>query len=151
MLTLSSPVTPLSIPLAARSLLLPCAVPLVSRRAAIGPTPAVLAEVLDDEVNLGLWQRQLPAHIEDFGQLLLSLNEPLAESLSLELPDEDCPPNLRGLASRFSDLHGYDGFIADVSWLVSAFACLLGAKRVGLRLRVLAIHKNNSPASPVAT
>jgi len=137
MLTLSSPVAPLSLPLAARSLLRPCAVPLVSRRAAIGQTPAVLAEVLDDEVNLGLWQRQLPAHIEDFGELLLSLNEPLAESLSLELPDEDCPPNLQGLASGFSDLHGYNGFIADVSWLVSAFACLLGAKRVGLRLRVL--------------
>lgn len=34
-------------------------------------------------------------------------------------------------------MHGYNGFIADVSWLVSAFACLLGAKRVGLRLRVL--------------
>ena len=46
-------------------------------------------------------------------------------------------PNLHGLASGFSDLEGYEGFIADVSWLVSAFACLLGAKRIGLRLRAL--------------
>jgi len=61
----------------------------------------------------------------------------LAESLVLELPSDDTEPNLRGLASGFSDLEGYEGFIADVSWLVSAFACLLGAKRVGLRLRVL--------------
>ncbi|ULT70818.1 DUF1826 domain-containing protein [Pseudomonas sp. BC42] len=135
MLTLNSPVTPLAKPLPA--LLLPGVVPLVSRRQAIGSTPAVLAEVLQDEVNLGLWQRRLPAHIADFGELLLSLNQPLAESLSLELPDEEALPNLQGLASAFSDLHGYDGFIADVSWLVSAFACLLGAKRVGLRLRVL--------------
>jgi hypothetical protein len=102
-----------------------------------GETPRVLTRVLDDGVNLAVWQRQLPAHIADFGRLLLSLNEPLAESLVLELPSDDTEPNLHGLASGFSDLEGYEGFIADVSWLVSAFACLLGVKRVGLRLRVL--------------
>lgn len=135
MLTLNLPVTPLAHP--PRWLLLPSVTAPVSRRQAIGSTPAVLAQVLEDEVNLGLWQRQLPAHIADFAELLLSLDQPLAESLSLELPDEDVQPNLRGLASGFSDLQGYEGFIADVAWLVSAFACLLGARRVGLRLRVL--------------
>lgn len=107
------------------------------RRQACGPAPIVLAEVLDDEVNLALWQRRLPAHIADFAALLLSLNEPLAESLALELDPEDAEPNLRGLAAGFSDLQGYEGFVADVAWLVSAFACLLGARRVGLRLRAL--------------
>lgn len=102
-----------------------------------GDTPKALTGILDDGVNLALWQRQLPAHIADFGRLLLSLNEPLAESLSLEMPSDDAEPNLHGLASGFSDLEGYEGFIADVSWLVSAFACLLGARRIGLRLRVL--------------
>ena len=102
-----------------------------------GETPRALTRVLDDGVNLAVWQRQLPAHIADFGRLLLSLNEPLAESLVLELPSDDAEPNLQGLASGFSDLQGYEGFIADVSWLVSAFACLLGAKRIGLRLRAL--------------
>lgn len=106
-------------------------------RQAQGDTPKALAGILDDGVNLALWQRQLPAHIADFGRLLLSLNEPLAESLSLEMPSDDAEPNLHGLASGFSDLEGYEGFIADVSWLVSAFACLLGAQRIGLRLRVL--------------
>ncbi|MGE7965054.1 DUF1826 domain-containing protein [Pseudomonas sp. NPDC089918] len=102
-----------------------------------GDTPKALTGILDDGINLALWQRQLPAHIADFGRLLLSLNEPLAESLSLEMPGDDAEPNLHGLASGFSDLEGYEGFIADVSWLVSAFACLLGAQRIGLRLRVL--------------
>ncbi|KAB0499343.1 MULTISPECIES: DUF1826 domain-containing protein [Pseudomonas] len=102
-----------------------------------GDTPKALTGILDDGVNLALWQRQLPAHIADFGGLLLSLNEPLAEALSLEMPGDDAEPNLHGLASGFSDLEGYEGFIADVSWLVSAFACLLGAQRIGLRLRVL--------------
>lgn len=113
------------------------ALPSLTRRQALGAAPSVLAEVLQDPVNLTLWQRRLPAHIADFGALLLSLNQPLADSLSLELADDEAEPNLRGLASGFSDLEGYDGFIADVSWLVSAFACLLGARRVGLRLRVL--------------
>lgn len=100
-------------------------------------TPESLTRILDDDVNLAVWNRQLPAHIADFSTLLLSLNEPLAESLSLEMPDDEAEPNLHGLASRFSDLQGYEGFIADLSWLVRAFACLLGAKRIGLRLRVL--------------
>uniref|UniRef100_UPI003F58E5E3 DUF1826 domain-containing protein n=1 Tax=Pseudomonas purpurea TaxID=3136737 RepID=UPI003F58E5E3 len=102
-----------------------------------GQTPEVFTQILADEVNLALWQRQLPAHIADFGAVLLSLNEPLAESLSLAMPTDDAEPDLRGLAAGFSDLVGYEGFMADVSWLVSAFACLLGAKRIGLRLRVL--------------
>ncbi len=102
-----------------------------------GDTPAVLSQVLDDDVNLAVWQRQLPAHIADFGALLLSLNEPLAEAITLEISDDDAPPDLRNFASAYADLEGYEGFIADVSWLISAYACLLGAKRVGVRLRVL--------------
>lgn len=102
-----------------------------------GETAQTLARILDDVVNLAIWQRQLPVHIADFGRLLLSLNEPLAESRVLELPGDDSEPDLHGLASGFTDLEGYEGFVADVSWLVSAFACLLGARRVGVRLRVL--------------
>jgi hypothetical protein len=99
--------------------------------------PDILGTVLEDDVNLAIWQRQLPAHIEDFGRLLLSLGEPLAESMTLEMSDDDAGPDLSGLASGYRDLEGHAGFIADVSWLVSAYACLLGAKCIGLRLRVL--------------
>jgi hypothetical protein len=102
-----------------------------------GSSPKALTRILQDDINLAVWQRQLPLHIREFADLLLSLNEPLAESLCLELADEDAEPDLAGLASGFRDLEGYEGFIADLKWLVSAFACLLGAKRIGLRLRVL--------------
>ena len=102
-----------------------------------GETPLALADILDNGVNLALSQRQLPLHIAEFGALLVSLNEPLAESLVVELDSEDAEPNLQGLAAGCRDLEGYDGFIADVAWLVSAFACLLGAKRIGVRLRLL--------------
>ncbi|MDC3741428.1 DUF1826 domain-containing protein [Pseudomonas syringae pv. syringae] len=102
-----------------------------------GDTPDVLGDILQDGVNLALWQRQLPAHIEDFGALLLSMDEPLAESMTLEVQGGEVEPDLSALASGYSDLLGYQGFIADVSWLVGAYACLLGAECVGLRLRVL--------------
>ncbi|WP_053150516.1 DUF1826 domain-containing protein [Pseudomonas sp. P97.38] len=102
-----------------------------------GETPQTLAQVLADDTNLAVWQRQLPAHISDFAAMVLSMDQSLAESRVLELPDDETAPNLAGLATGFMDLQGYEGFIADVAWLVSAFACLLGARRVGLRLRTL--------------
>jgi len=102
-----------------------------------GETPLALSDILEDGVNLALWQRQLPLHIAEFGALLVALNEPLAESLVIELDSEGAEPNLHGLASSCRDLEGYEGFIADVSWLISAFACLLGARRIGVRLRLL--------------
>lgn len=102
-----------------------------------GETPLALSDILEDGVNLALWQRQLPLHIAEFGALLVALDEPLAEALVIELSDDDTAPNLQGLASGCRDLEGYDGFIADVSWLVGAFACLLGARRIGVRLRLL--------------
>ena len=106
-------------------------------RQAQGDTPGVFTQILDDGTNLAVWQRQLPAHISDFAAMVLAMDQSLAESRVLELPEEDTQPALQGLAAGFSDLQGYEGFIADVSWLVSAFACLLGAQRVGLRLRTL--------------
>ena len=106
-------------------------------RQSFGGTPLALSDILNDGVNLAIWQRQLPLHIAEFGALLVALDEPLAESLVIELSNEDAVPNLQGLASSCCDLEGYDGFVADVSWLVSAFACLLGAKRIGVRLRLL--------------
>ncbi|MDO7898517.1 DUF1826 domain-containing protein [Pseudomonas citrulli] len=102
-----------------------------------GDTPLTLAQVLDDDTNLAVWQRQLPAHIGDFAAMVLAMDSPLAESRVIEWPDDDAAPNLEGLASGFRDLHGYEGFVTDVAWLVSAFGCLLGARRIGLRLRTL--------------
>lgn len=111
--------------------------PLLTRHQHQGVTPQTLTRILEDQINLAVWQRQLPVHIADFAQLVLSLNEPLAESLCLELPDEDAEPDLAGLAAGLRDLQGFEGFMSDLKWLISAFACLLGARRIGVRLRVL--------------
>ncbi|WP_330114684.1 DUF1826 domain-containing protein [Pseudomonas sp. JS3066] len=102
-----------------------------------GDSPDVLAEVLRDEVNLAIWQRQLPPHVQGFANSLLGLGEPLAESLCIELQEGYDSPELPTLAAGFADLEGYQGFVADVGWLVRAFACLVDARRIGLRLRRL--------------
>lgn len=128
-----------------------------SARQTVGESPQVLTEVLQDGVNLAVWQRQLPVHVADFAQVLLSLGQPLAESLTLELQPDDDAPALRGLAAAYADLQGYEGFICDVRWLVGAYACLLDARRVGLRLRALEgamcprFHVDHAPARLICT
>lgn len=97
----------------------------------------VLCEVLRDEVNLAVWQRQLPAQISDFATALLAQGDSLGRSIVLELPSPESPPNLSGLVEAYSDLPGQVAFLRDLSWLVSAFACLFDTKRIGLRLRIL--------------
>jgi hypothetical protein len=97
----------------------------------------VLGEVLRDEVNLAVWQRQLPSQISGFATALLAQGESLGQSIVLELPSLESTPNLSGLVEAYSDLPGQVAFLQDLSWLVSAFACLFDAKRIGLRLRVL--------------
>lgn len=102
-----------------------------------GERAEVLGEALRDGVNLAVWRRCLPWHVEGFARSLLALGEPLGESLTLGLDPAEAEPELSGLAAGFANLEGYQGFIADVGWLVRAFACLLDARRVGLRLRRL--------------
>ena len=102
----------------------------------------VLTEVLHDGVNLALWQRRLAPQVEDFVQVLLAQPLEVAESLQIEIGADEVlrmPP----LLSAQADLHGHAAFVADVAWLVEAFACLLDARRVGLPLRSLA-----SPTCP---
>ncbi|WAJ37572.1 DUF1826 domain-containing protein [Pseudomonas sp. GOM7] len=97
----------------------------------------VLGEVLQDGVNLAVWQRRLPAQIADFAEALLAQGEPLAQSMTLELAQADSEPNLAGLVAQYADLPGQAAFLDDVAWLVRAYACLLDARRIGLRLRAL--------------
>jgi hypothetical protein len=127
--------------------------PLLTRHQHQGVTPETLTRILEDQTNLAVWQRQLPVHIADFAQLVLSLNEPLAESLCLELPDEDAEPDLAGLAAGLRDLQGFEGFMSDLKWLISAFACLLGARRIGVLDKAMCprFHVDHVPVRLITT
>lgn len=104
---------------------------------AFGESPTVLTEALQDGVNLAIWQRRLPVQIEDFARLLLSLNQPLGERRVLELDALHQAPDLCGLLAGYTDLQGYEAFLADVAWLTAAYGCLLDARCVGLRVHAL--------------
>ncbi|MNH22374.1 hypothetical protein D3C79_822300 [compost metagenome] len=69
--------------------------------------------------------------------MLLSLNQPLGESRVIELDEQQQLPDLSGLLGGYADLEGHVAFLTDVAWLVAAYACLLDARRVGLRLQAL--------------
>jgi hypothetical protein len=102
-----------------------------------GVNPQVLAEVLAPEVNLAVYERKLSDEVKHFVSQLLARKQPLAESISIQWV-EDAPSNeLLNLACGYQHVRGYAAFLADINWLLSAYACLLGAKRIGLRLRIL--------------
>ena len=125
-------------------------------RQAFGDAPQILTEIFQDGVNLAVWQRRLPVQVEDFAALVVSLGQSLADQRVLDVNEHE-PPPLPGLLQEAADLHGYEGFVADVKWLVSAYTCLLGARRVGLRLRVLQgamcprFHVDNVPLRLLTT
>lgn len=96
----------------------------------------VLARVLEEDVNLAIWQRRLREDIQVFVHTLLAKNTPLAEALSVDISAEKDTTPL-DIAAEYAALPGYAAFISDVGLLVDAFAYLVGAERVGVRLRVL--------------
>lgn len=109
---------------------------IASPQQALGTTPAVLSDALRDGVNLSVWQRQLSPFTAGFAQSLLALGQPLAESLTIE-PDADGEIQPLALATAYRHIDGHADFMVDVAWLVRAFSCLLEARRIGLRLRIL--------------
>ncbi|HEN8799519.1 TPA: DUF1826 domain-containing protein [Pseudomonas putida] len=121
-----------------------------------GDTPQVLTEVLQDGINLAVWRRRLPPQLEDFAALLVSLGHPLDDQRVIDV-DEQRVPVMPDLLREAADLHGYEAFVADVTWLVAAYTCLVGAQRVGLRLRLLAgpmcprFHVDNVPLRLLTT
>lgn len=121
-----------------------------------GETPQVLTEVLQDGVNLAVWRRRLPVHLEDFAELVISLGQPLSDQRVVDV-DEQQVPILPNLLREAADLQGYEAFVADVTWLLAAYTCLVGARRVGLRLRVLdgpmcpRFHVDNVPLRLLTT
>ncbi|MFF7707975.1 DUF1826 domain-containing protein [Pseudomonas sp. NPDC007930] len=105
-----------------------------TRRQALGTGPAVLAQIHQDEVNLAVWQRDLPSAAALFVEHVLAQQAPLLEQAHIEVANSAAMPSL---ASTFKHLPGHAAFVEDVTWLVEAYACLLGVSRVGLRLRTL--------------
>lgn len=96
----------------------------------------VLTKILNDEVNLAVWRRAPSSKVSAFTKTALRLCQSFADSRVIEVAD-DAQVDLSGLATTFRDYEGYAHFLDDVAWLVQAYGCLLGGKKIGLRLRIL--------------
>ncbi|MFV3366943.1 DUF1826 domain-containing protein [Pseudomonas sp. NY15435] len=102
-------------------------------RQVLGDDPQVLAEVLKEDVNLAVWQRTLYPEISTFAGWLSTQGLDLKQSL--EVLDERV--ELGEMLRQYAMLDGCTLFRSDLQWLAEAFACLTGARRIGLRLRSL--------------
>ncbi|WP_394241774.1 DUF1826 domain-containing protein [Halopseudomonas laoshanensis] len=98
-----------------------------------------LLEILRDDVNLAVWQRQVDPVVSQFGQTLMASGRVLAETCTWTAKHAETSDiaKLPRFAQAVADIPGYAEFVADVGYLVSLFACLLDARAVGVRLRTL--------------
>ncbi|WP_305857831.1 DUF1826 domain-containing protein [Balneatrix alpica] len=110
--------------------------PLPALSQSLSPELSVCTDILKDEVNLVLWQRRLTPEVADFAARLAEDGDG-HWLLTLAVREEDEQVELADWLSHASHWPGYQAFIDDVAELCSLYACLLGAKTLGLRLRSL--------------
>ncbi|MEO1204264.1 MAG: DUF1826 domain-containing protein [Pseudomonadota bacterium] len=101
-----------------------------SRRLAEGSTPAVLADVFDEDVNIAVWQRELSRGIENAVDRLLASEPSLSASMTVSPGTAHASVGDR-LGAEAHNLS------SDIALLVLMFCELLGLRRAGLRLAVL--------------
>lgn len=98
-----------------------------------------LLDILRDDVNLAVWQRQCSAQIQTFATAVLDSGVVLAETFtwSRNGQGDDDDVRLPGLLGNAQQMPGHAEFVSDVAYLTSLFACLVDARSVGIRLRTL--------------
>lgn len=106
-------------------------------RQVTGETPDVLASILEDDVNLAVWRRTLDEPLQQAARQLSAWPADAGWTLRLIVADDGeaviSPAWLPEI--RCGDTRAR--FHQEVGWLVDAFACLTGAREVGLRLQAL--------------
>ena len=104
---------------------------LKSRVASRGPSAAVLADVYREEVNIAVWQRELPAALKQEVAQILNSGRKLEASVTVS-PDSARRQIDAALGSICAPELG-----SDIAELVEMFCCLFDLKRTGLRLTIL--------------
>lgn len=96
-------------------------------------------DILREDVNLAIWQRQIAPGIKEFADGVLASGAVLADIYTWSREDhgENDGIELPGLARTVADIPGHAEFAADVGYIASMFACLVDARSVGVRLRTL--------------
>jgi hypothetical protein len=103
---------------------------------AISDSIVGLTEILKDEINLAVWQRRPDTLGASFAGQLVSNGAHLSDNRVVDVSNDQVP-DLSDLVQAYSHYAGHAEFVEDVSGLVQAYSFLLGATRIGMRLRVL--------------
>ena len=119
-----------------------------SRRVAQLDDPVVLTDIYRDDVNVAVWQRELPEDLTAAVDDLLTANPTFRSSMSV---------TPQSALSSVSGVLACPVLSEDVAELVDMFCCLFDLKRAGLRLTALSsamcprFHVDNVPCRLITT
>ena len=106
------------------------AMPATYRHSAKDKQPTIFSDIYQEEINIAIWQRNLPDTLQNSVKTFLALNPAFQTEMILKPQDA---------LSRISD--SFDNNIAEVSEdiaeLVDMFCYLFELKKVGMRMKVL--------------
>lgn len=124
----------------------------VKRRvSAYGTSPTALADIYDDDVNIAVWQRELPEALARAVDGIMTSNRAIETSMTVS-PESAAD----GLAESLRD-DALMPIVNDAAKLVDMFCCLFDIPRVGLRLVTLdttmcpRFHVDRVPARLITT
>ncbi len=100
----------------------------LTRRSGSGAAPTVLANILEDDVNIAIWERDISATLADQIQRLLATNPRYEMSLSVTAA------NARARVANALGKDDYPALTDDIAGLVARFSELLSPKSVHLHV-----------------
>jgi len=121
------------------------------RYPAIGNDANVLADIYKDEINIAIWQRQLPLSLQQSVGNFIQDNPHFARSMTVS------PSSAYDSLSLALGTPALDDLAYNIKELVDMFCCLFELERVGLRLAVLdsamcpRFHVDNVPCRLITT
>ncbi|KXF80691.1 DUF1826 domain-containing protein [Enterovibrio coralii] len=101
------------------------------REMASGINPSVLADIYNQNVNIAVWERDLPQRLSDEVTRLLETKPSFRASVIVE------PEKVGGSLAEKLHPEQYPLLLGDIATLVDMFCCLFGLERAGLRITAL--------------
>lgn len=108
------------------------------RRTTISSSPTVLTNIYEDDVNLAVWQHQLPSDIEQCIHNLI-IKKPKFKAIMTVAPSNV----LEHISECFEGIDSSHELCLHISLLVDMFCTLFDLKYAGLRLKLI-----NTPMCP---
>lgn len=103
----------------------------ISRHPAYGHTPAVLADILQDDVNMAIWQRQLSDSIQNAAVAFMIENPAFTAAMTVS------PADVLNTNGEILGAEIPTELADNIAELVDMFCYLFGLERAGLRLATL--------------